>query len=228
MSRTIVHLSVAEAYDRWAGLYDTYDNPILFVAGHAVATLSGSVVGKQVFEFGCGTGRNLAALKAFGAAGLAGCDLSDGMLAEARRRDRAFDVTCQDMSRPVAHPDGTADIVLFCLSLEHVPDLLPPLREARRLLRPGGEIMIVEIHPALSAQGVAAHFSVDGCEMRMPTFPHSLKDYARAFDALGLSVTRRRDWRPAELTGPVPPKVLKHGRHTPLVLQVTVRGPGAG
>lgn len=221
-NRTI-HLSVEAAYDRWAGFYDGYDNPMVFVAGHAVASLAPMVAGKDVFEFGCGTGRNLTMLKGIGAAGLAGCDLSAGMLEQARRRDSAFRLIRHDMTSPFAQSDGSADLALFCLSLEHVGDLAAPLGEARRILRPGGRIAIVEIHPFLAISGVAAHFEADGSEVHMPTFAHRFSDYLNTFATLGLAVEHCREWCPRDLAVPVPAKVLKRGMDTPLAVQFILR-----
>lgn len=218
-----IHLSVEAAYDRWAGFYDGYDNPMVFVAGHAVASLAAIAAGKDVFEFGCGTGRNLAVLKDVGAVGFGGCDLSEGMLEQARRRDPAFRLMRHDMTMPLAQPDGSADVALFCLSLEHVGELMSPLGEARRILRPGGRMAIVEIHPFLAIGGVAAHFDADGSEVRMPTFAHSFGDYLNTFAALGLSVEHCREWCPRDLPEPVPPKVLKRGADIPLAVQFVLR-----
>jgi malonyl-CoA O-methyltransferase len=138
MSERTVFLPIADAYDRWAALYDGYDNPMVFAAAQVIQAGFADVVGKDVVELGCGTGRNLAALKALGARTLVGCDLSDGMLAKARERDPAFRLLRHDMAQPVPMPDASADLVLFCLTLEHVADLAHPLAEARRLLRPDG------------------------------------------------------------------------------------------
>lgn len=217
-NRTI-HLSVEAAYDRWAGFYDGYDNPMVFVAGHAVGSLAPMVVDRDVFEFGCGTGRNLAVLKSVGAVGLGGCDLSEGMLEQARQRDPAFRLMRHDMTTPLAQPDGSTDLALFCLSLEHVGDLTAPLGEARRILRQDGRIAIVEIHPFLAIGGVAAHFEADGTEVRMPTFAHRFGDYLNTFAALGLAVENCREWCPRDLAAPVPPKVLKRGMDVPLAVQ---------
>ncbi|MDR3435740.1 methyltransferase domain-containing protein [Telmatospirillum sp.] len=222
MSDSVIHLPVAEAYDRWSGFYDAYDNPLVFVTGHALSTLAESVAGKDVFEFGCGTGRNLSALKACGAAHVAGCDLSEGMLAKARLRDPAFEVMRHDMTAPLSRPDRSADLALFCLSLEHVGDLAGPLRQARRVLRPGGAIAILEIHPFLAETGVAAHFGDAGQEVRMPTFPHSFAEYINTAAALSLTITECREWRPRDLDAPLPRKVLKRGRDTPLIVQFSL------
>lgn len=216
-------LPVAGAYDRWAGAYDGYDNPMVFAAAQAAAALATEAVGRDVFEFGCGTGRNLAALKAAGAASLSGCDLSEGMLARARDRDPAFRLLLHDMNLPLELPGGIADLVLFSLSLEHVERIATPLAEARRILRPGGQIAVIEIHPALSQAGLRAHFRDGGQEIRMPTFAHSFADYLNAFAALDLRVQSCREWRPRDFAVPAPEKALRRGPDHPLVVAFSVR-----
>lgn len=223
-ARPVTELTVEAAYDRWAQAYDAADNPMVFAATRALAASLPDVSGRDVFEFGCGTGRNLAFLKAAGARSLAGCDLSDGMLAQARRRlpDGAA-LLRHDMRLPLPLPAAGSDLVLFCLSLEHIAALEPPLAEARRLLRPGGEIVIVEIHPFVSQSGVAAHFIDAGEEVRMPAFPHRFSDYLTAFAALDLRVAACREWRPRDLGPDVPARALKRGADTPLVVEWCVK-----
>src|SRR5919199_3150349 len=127
MSEKSEFLSVGAAYDRWSALYDSYDNPMVFAAADVIRAGFADVREKDVVELGCGTGRNLAALKDLGARTLTGCDLSDGMLAKARERDASFRLFRHDMTQqPVPLPDGSADLVLFCLSLEHAADLVRP------------------------------------------------------------------------------------------------------
>lgn len=214
-----VRMPVADAYDRWSGLYDAYDNPMVFAATRVVETLAPLAAGADVVEFGCGTGRNLAALKAMGARSLTGCDISRGMLDKAAARDPSFTLVLQDAGAPLPLPDGSADLVLFSLVLEHVADLVPPLSQARRLLRPGGRIAVVEIHPFVSMGGVAAHFR-DGEEVvQMPTFPHGFADWLNAVAAAGLCVAECREWRPRDFAPPVPPKAFKRGPDTPLAAE---------
>jgi malonyl-CoA O-methyltransferase len=222
-----VFLSVTGAYDRWADSYDGYDNPMGFGAGRVVDALAPDAGGKDVFEFGCGTGRNLAALKRAGAASLAGCDLSPGMLARAAARDKSFRLLQHDMTQALPWPDRSADLVLFALTLEHVAELRSPLGEARRILRPNGTIAVVEIHPWLSQDGLAAHFTEGGQEVRMPTVAHGFADYLNAFAATGLAVASCKEWRPRDFAPPVPAKVLKRGPDRPLVVEFSLRRPCA-
>jgi malonyl-CoA O-methyltransferase len=210
-------LSVAAAYDHWSRHYDGYDNPLVFAADQIVRGFA-DARDKDVVEFGCGTGRNLAALKALGACGVTGLDLSDGMLAKARERDAGFRLLHYDMTQPVPLPDASADLVLFCLALEHVADLGHAFKESARLLRPAGRVAVIEIHPFLSQGGTAAHFRDEAGEVRMPTFPHRFSDYLNAFSTAALRVDTCREWRPRDFAAP-PAKALKRGPDFPLVVE---------
>ncbi len=158
---TSAFLDVQAAYDRWAGSYDAYDNPMVFAAGYALSRHLSSLAGAHVVEFGCGTGRNLAALHGAGAGRLTGCDLSEGMLAQARAKGLGAALFAQPMEQPLPLDAGEADCALFSLALEHVSALSPPLAEAFRVLKPGGRVLVFEIHPYFAGEGGRAHF-VDG------------------------------------------------------------------
>lgn len=106
-----------------------------------------------LLDFGCGVGSFLRLWAAEGASGpLHGCDVSGGMLAEARRRWpsaqplpdlRAF----ADARAPF--DDSTLDVVVACAVFHHIP---PPerrtaFRELLRVLRPGGRAYVFEHNP---------------------------------------------------------------------------------
>ncbi len=142
------------AYDRWAAFYDSYDNPMVFMASQAIDASIGDLAGvRAAFEFGCGTGRNLELLRLRGVASLSGCDLSVGMLDVARQRCPGVHLFLHDMTWPLPSETAPVDLALFCLTLEHVADLTAPLAQARRIVCPGGRIAIFEIHPFTSALG---------------------------------------------------------------------------
>jgi malonyl-CoA O-methyltransferase len=215
-------LSVRDAYDRWSAFYDAYDNPMVYMASQALeAGLATRVSGKALFEFGCGTGRNLATLRNAGAGRVTGCDLSPGMLAIAN--PISSDVFVHDMSEPLPIDSGQFDVVLFTLTLEHLENLELPLREAARIIRENGSIHLYEIHPFLSLSGVAAHFQDGEEEVRMPAYPHQFADYLRAFASAGLFVTECREWRPADLGTPAPLKAMKRGPDFPMLVEFSLR-----
>lgn len=215
----VVNLSVADAYDRWAEQYDGYDNPMLRSLELLQRQFPHDLQGKRVFEFGCGTGRNLAWASALGAAQLVGCDLSEGMLKKARERVPKAQLLVRDMNDPIPEiADGSIDQVLFCLTLEHVDELDIPLREARRMLADGGRILIAEIHPFLAMGGGKAHFKDGTEEVHMPTVAHRFADYLNAFNDTRLKALHTREIVAREITDDPNAKVMKRGPNTPMMV----------
>ena len=74
---------------------------------------------------------------------LIGIDLSESMLAEARKSLRIPLIQAAAEALPLAH--GIADFVTMGYALRHLSDIERALREARRLLRPGGKLVLLEI-----------------------------------------------------------------------------------
>lgn len=223
MDKAQLFLPVVEAYDRWSQFYDSYDNPMVFMAAEIVNQSLAGVSGLSVFEFGCGTGRNLAALHSFGAKEVAGCDVSEGMLKVARTRVPRANLYSHDMRNRIPVPDGSYDLALFCLTLEHISDIRCPLREAMRVTRANGRICVIEIHPYYSLTGVAAHFEQDGTDVRMPTYAHQFENYLNSFADLGLNVASCREWKPNDIGNPVPLQKLRRGAAMPLTLEFSLQ-----
>lgn len=117
-----------------------YDRP-------AILDLAGAVAGKRVLDVGCAAG-HLSALLAERGADVLGVDASAGMVAVARRKfgDVArFEVA--DVSRPLALPDASIDVVTASLVLHYLEDWGPALAEFRRVLKPGGVLAFSVHHP---------------------------------------------------------------------------------
>lgn len=101
----------------------------------------------RVIELGFGTGANLPHYPA-AVTSLVAVEPNEGLASHARERlarwDRPHDVVIQSASRPLPFPDASFDtaVITFVLcSARRVPELLA---ETRRLLRPGGALLLAE------------------------------------------------------------------------------------
>jgi malonyl-CoA O-methyltransferase len=224
----IEHLGVQDAYDRWAATYDTTDNPMVYAATHALEAGLRGVRGMDCIEFGCGTGRNLAAMALAGARTVTGLDLSPAMLDVSQLRSQElvgqpWTLIQHDTTLPAPVSAASANFVLFALTLEHTSDLTVALQNARRLLRKNGVIRLVEIHPFMSLSGVGAHFVEGHTTFTMPTFPHQFEGWIKAIAAAGLVIEALREWRTSDFGEEAPEKLLRRGPHWPWLVDFTLR-----
>jgi phosphatidylethanolamine/phosphatidyl-N-methylethanolamine N-methyltransferase len=134
-----------KAYARWAPVYDIIYDKLTEPAGRA-AVAAAMACGPKVLEAGVGTGLSLGYYPAH--AEVYGVDLSEDMLRRAQgkvdqrglRHVKSLQV--MDVTR-LDFPDGTFDAVTAQFLITLVPDPERALDEFARVLRPGGEIILV-------------------------------------------------------------------------------------
>lgn len=108
--------------------------------------LMGNVEGKTVLDLGCGSGESIPALHARGARVL-GVDLSPDLIQLAKGRLDVYGISTATLKLGSAYETGvpTASVdVVFCMSLLHHLHIPRALREIRRVLRPGGYVVVKE------------------------------------------------------------------------------------
>ena len=192
--------ATAPAYAKWAPNYDDPDNG-LFAMDEPIIDeiLDGLPVG-DALDAACGTGR-LAARLADRGFRVTGIDGSAEMLELARTRLPGARFSEGDLgSLPL--PDGAVDLVTTALALTHVPDLRPVYAEFARVLRPGGSLVVSDVHPDLVLLGSTVKATApDGGAWLATTHRHSLGDHLRAALAVRFTVLRCEEHpRPAPTT----------------------------
>lgn len=113
----------------------------------------------NILEIGCSGGPLLLALRAAGYHRLQGIDVSEKGIALAQERGLT-EVALMDGAH-LTFPDASFDLVIASDVLEHIEDDIQALREWRRVLRPGGQLIVfVPAHPYLwsSHDEVNHHF----------------------------------------------------------------------
>jgi demethylmenaquinone methyltransferase/2-methoxy-6-polyprenyl-1,4-benzoquinol methylase len=128
----------------------------------------------RVVDLACGTG-DFAELAAARGARVVGVDLARGMLQRARRRAAAA-AFAQGDALALPLPDGWASVVTCGFALRNFVDLEPALREAARVLGPGGRIALLEVDAPRSPVLRAGH--VLWFERAVPWIGGALSDRA--------------------------------------------------
>lgn len=144
----------ATDYDDFAHAYSAENESNLFNAYYErpeMLRLAGDVSGRRILDAGCGSGPLSAALSDGGAV-VTGLDSSAAMIDLARQRlgDDA-DLHVADLGAPLPFADAEFDDVVASLVLHYLEDWSGPLSELRRVLKPGGRLLVSVNHPAAYA-----------------------------------------------------------------------------
>ena len=177
---------LADGYRLWA---QTYDAPLrLFpLEEPAVRGLLGRLPRGRVLDAACGTGRHSQWLAAQGHE-VVGVDASPDMLAKARAKLPEASFMPGDLAA-LPLPDASVDAAICALALVHLPDLRPAFAELARVVRPGGRIVVSDVHPFLVALGWQAQFrTADGGAGFVRLNRHLPSDYVSAATAAGMTV----------------------------------------
>ncbi len=134
---------------------DTNDYRNLFLMPRMLAML-GDVAGQQILDLGCGEGGYSREIARRGGA-VTGVDGSPRLIEIARERTRDLSVTymCANASALDGLHDGTFDRVIAPMSLMDVEDYDRAVREAFRVVRRDGELLMSVTHPCFTMRGAA-------------------------------------------------------------------------
>lgn len=101
--------------------------------------------GIAVVDIGCGEGR-VGRTLAEGGYRVSGLDSSETLVEAARAAGGYDELVCGDATA-LPWPDGSFDLAIACMCLMDMPDPAGAVREAARVLAPGGRIFMAIGHP---------------------------------------------------------------------------------
>jgi SAM-dependent methyltransferase len=161
----------------------------------------------RVVDVGCGEGRLTRDLERLGYH-VIGVDASPTLLEAAREADPGGEYHLADAAN-LPLPDASAQLVIAFMSPQDIDDLDGALREAARVLVPGGHLRMATVHPMNSAGDFTSRepdavfeirdayfeerryvdvFERDGLTMTFASVHRSLERVARAIFATGLLI----------------------------------------
>lgn len=202
---------VASAYNRWAASYDADKNTTRDLDAAVVRKAMLVLEGREVLEVGCGTGKNTVFL-AEHAKAVTAMDFSEGMIARAHERIATSNVKFirHDVRDAWPVPPASVDVVVANLILEHVHDLAPVYFEAARVLRPGGQFFICELHPYRQLIGSQAHFTDPntGETVHLTAHVHTVSEYVNGAIEAGFELRSVGEWTEDEAPPDATPRLI--------------------
>ena len=173
MASDIDRAGVEKAYERWAPIYDLVFGKV-FDQGRQSTIAEADRIGGRILDVGVGTGLSLSDYSR--ATRICGVDISEPMLRKAQNRVRALGLANVEVlavmdAKNLAFKDGSFDAVVAQYVITAVPDPEATLDDFVRVLKPGGELILVN------------HIGAEGGPRR-------------AFELAFAPLARRLGWRP--------------------------------
>ena len=174
-------------YAAWSASYDEPGNPVVAIEGDALRELFIALRPGYALDAACGTGRHALTLEQLGH-GVVGVDASEAMLARAREKSPTLDLRTGDLTA-LPLEDASVDLAVCALALTHLPELGPPLAELVRVVRPGGRVILSDVHPTNVMLGAQALYGTAAGRGYVRNHVHRHGAYIAAANAAGLQIT---------------------------------------
>jgi len=200
MTADIDRAGVEKAYGRWAPVYDLVFGKV-FDRGRQSTIQVADKIGGRILDVGVGTGLSLSDYSR--STRLCGVDISEPMLRRAQQRVHALKLDNVDLlsvmdAKNLAFPDAFFDAVVAQYVITAVPDPEGTLDEFVRVLKRGGELILVNHIGAESGPRRAFELAFAPLARRLgwrPEFPWTrLVDWAAGHG--GITLTERRPMPP--------------------------------
>lgn len=169
----------AKAYNLWSESYDDQPDNLMLALDEAVlCSLINTITFKDkiVADIGCGTGRHWKKILDKQPSAIIGYDVSQAML------NKLLQKFPQAQTHLIKHgmleqlPDNSVHLLISTLTLAHIKNIEQAFTEWHRVVKPGGDIVITDYHPATLAKGGNRTFEHKGKLIAIKNYVHPLEE----------------------------------------------------
>ena len=157
------YTTAAKAYD--AHVSDPSDSPLhAYYEKPAIHSSLPNLDGLEVINLGCGNGDDAEWISNKGAHCVVGIDISPGLIDIAHEKYPHSSFMVMDMAN-LGFADDSFDLAYSSLAIHYLPDWVAPLKEAKRVLRPGGQFIFSCNHPVETSLEYFANDEIRGAHL---------------------------------------------------------------
>jgi ubiquinone/menaquinone biosynthesis C-methylase UbiE len=145
----------AVAYDIWAKTYDNQPHNLMLHLDEQVFSellLGMDLHEKHVIDVGCGTGSHWKTILSQKPVRLQGFDVSANMLQALKQKFPSAETVHTNDELLDTVESHSVDVIISTLTIAHVSDIDTMFNAWKRVLKPGGEILLTDFHPVVLGQ----------------------------------------------------------------------------
>lgn len=171
-------MSIQQAYNQWASIYDTNENKTRDLEAIALQKFLQKIDFSTCLEIGCGTGKNTAWLVQQYKT-IVAVDFSDEMLAKAKTKSALSKVNFvkADITKNWDFTNSKFDVVSCSLVLEHIENLNHIFEQSFQKLNMNGYLYIGELHPFKQYLGSKARFENSNETIVLDCYTHHISEF---------------------------------------------------
>jgi ubiquinone/menaquinone biosynthesis C-methylase UbiE len=185
-----------EAYELWSEIYDDENGNLMLHFDRILFEdfmKRTNLAGKNILDFGCGTGRYWRILAGKNPNKLIGCDISKSMVNKLKKKFPEAETYVVNNNKIEFINDNSIDFIISTLVVAHFRFIDDIVSEWSRILKKEGEIFITDFHPDALRKGAKRTFKINGKNLTVKNYIHPVEKLEGLFSSAGFHILKRSE-----------------------------------